>query len=140
MTNEQSFLASYNNIYNDYANIIEVNSNVILGFIGRFGYGVFEIGSDGYFSNVTDFTTLENAQLDFNSRKDNTGTLSLKEKINLIQDKNLANLIIDCVLKLKYQTKSFEKWISINASVNLGKLSKMTLTQLINEAKLIFTN
>ena len=130
MNNEEKFLASFNNEPNGYAKVLSVSGNVILGYIGRFGYSVFEMQTDGYFSNVIEFTTLENATKEFNERKDQTGMMPLQKKIEMIKNNDVKKFLSDRVVALKSEQKSLEKWKAIQAGCILSNLSNKTVAQL----------
>lgn len=131
LNSTEKFLASFNNEANGFAKVIRSKGKVILGFIGRFGYAVFEIGKDGYFNNVNEFGTIENSELFFEERTDQTGMLSLSEKIELIDDLDLKKWILEKVNLLKASLANLDKFSSIQASVKLGQLSKLSIIQLI---------
>jgi hypothetical protein len=133
--NIENFLLSFNNKSNGFAKVVNINGNVILGHLGNFGYAVFELQKDGYFNNVTEFTTLQESEKKFNERIDQTGMLSLDEKIKLIKNNEIKSFIKERIVSLKNDVLNLERWRSIQAIGNLESLSKMTTKELEELAK-----
>lgn len=134
MDNKNKFLASFNNEPNGYAKVISINDNVILGYIGNFGYSVFEMQRDGYFVNVTGFGSLKFAKKEFNERQDQTGMLPLNTKIDMIQNSKIKQFLKERIFALTNEMIYLDKWRSIQAQSILGNLKTKTVTQLENIA------
>jgi len=130
MNNEEKFLASFNNEPNGFAKVISVNGNVILGYIGRFGYAVFEMQNDGYFSNVTDFGKLSDAEFEFSEKKDQTGMMPLNAKIDMVQNNDAKSFLKQRQIALKSELTSLEKWRAIQAKCILENMARKTVNQL----------
>ena len=130
MNNTEKFLASFNNEPNGYAKVIAVNGNVILGYIGKFGYSVFEMQKDGYFTTVIEFGTYEVANKEFEERIDQTGMMPLKQKIEMIENSNIKSFLKERFNCLVSEQKSLEKWKAIQAGCILGNMSNKTVSQL----------
>jgi len=130
MNNEQKFLASFNNEPNGFAKVVSIDGNVILGYIGRFGYAVFEMQKDGYFCNVTDFGKLVDMEFEFIQRKDQTGMLSLETKIEMVKNNDIKVFLQERQSALESEQKSLEKWKAIQAKCILSNMTSKTVKQL----------
>jgi hypothetical protein len=124
------FLASFNNESNGFAKVISVSGDVVLGYIGRFGYSVFELNANGFYEDVIPFGSLSVAKREFKERADQSGMMPLSQKASLIKDAETMEFVKSSVSALKAARASFDKIKSISASVKLSALSKMTVGQI----------
>lgn len=130
LTPRNVFLQSFDNDVNGRANVIYENNNIILGFIGKFGYAIFELGVSGYFNQVTPFSDFLLAEKEFNDRIGYDYPMSLDSKISLIEDEKIRLFLQSRVLSLRSEIKTSEKWKSIQAHCILDNLSKKSVSQI----------
>jgi hypothetical protein len=128
-----SFLESFNSERNGFASVIKESQckNVVLGHIGNYGYSVFERDKYGYFKNICQFSkNIGDIEPLFIARKDGSGMLPLDEKLKLISDSKIKELLIFKIREAKARMQSFEKWRAISGSKRLEYLTSLSKNEL----------
>jgi hypothetical protein len=130
------FISKYSwmNVSENDIEILETTEHLVMCKKYGYRYCVYEL-IDGNFQERIDCKNETEANKEFERRKDTTASMPLSEKVAMIEDDSIKEFVKSSIAGFKGYLVSCHKILAIDASVKLGLLANMTLTELINAAK-----